>query len=130
MTHQEAEKMLAQLKSEGLSEEEILGALYKMFQNDEINIEGLEGLVETLGWHFTDEFRNMSPEDQKTKGYEEVEDEADSEVSEEVVDAAKEYPAKEDEEGSKPQGKEEAKEAKDEKEEEEAMHFFGLKGKK
>lgn len=127
MTHQEAEKMLAQLKSEGLSEEEILGALYKMFQNDEINIEGLEGLVETLGWHFTDEFKNMSPEDQKTKGYEEVEDEADSEVSEEVVDAAKEYPAKEDEEASKPQGKENAK---DEKEEEEAMKIFGLKGKK
>ena len=129
MTHQEAEKMLAELKQGGMSEEEILGALYKMFQNDEITIEGLEGLVETLGWHFTEEFRNMSPEDQKTKGYEEVDDE--EEVSEEVVEAAKEHPTKENEVAesnpqaseSKPEGKEEADESED------AMKLFGLNKK-
>ena len=124
MTHQEAEKMLAELKQGGMSEDEILGALYKMFQNDEITIEGLEGLVETLGWHFTEEFRNMSPEDQKTKGYEEVDEEEEG-VSEEEVEAAKEYPTEDNE-----VEEEKEPEKKDESEEEDAMKLFRLNKKK
>ena len=75
MTPQEAEKVINTLKEEGKTEEEILGAFYKMFQEDKITIERLEGLVEAIGYHLTEEFKAMSPEEQKTKGYEEIEDE-------------------------------------------------------
>ena len=68
-----------------------------MFQDDKITVEGLEGLVETLGWHLTEEFKAMSPEDQKTKGYEEIEDEGGEGATETEIEAAKEYPDKADE---------------------------------
>ena len=131
MTPEEAKKMVEDLKQEGLSEEEILYSFYRLFQDDKITIEGLEGLVETLGWHLTEEFKKMSPEDQKTKGYEEIEEE---EVSETEAEAAKEYPDKADEvsesnpqadEGSKNKAAPESK--ADDDEEKEAMKLFGVK---
>ena len=108
MTEAQVNQVIETLKNDGKSEEEILGAFYKMFQDDKINFEQLEALTEALGWHITEDFRNMSDEDRKTKGYEEVEDEVSPEVDEETVEEAKEV--EEDEEG-------------------EAMSLFGIKGK-
>lgn len=131
MTLDEANKVINGLKAEGHSEEEILGAFYKMFQNDEIDINGLEGLVEAMGWHLTEEFKAMSPEDQKTKGYEEIED--GEETPKAVEEAAKEHPSNEDEVSDKnPQaeGNAPASESKEEDEDEEkAMKMFGLNKK-
>lgn len=121
MTPEEAKSTIEELKQEGLSDEEILYSFYRLFQDGKITVEGLEGLVETLGWHLTEEFKAMSPEDQKTKGYEEIEDETEEGVSTEEVEAAKEIPAEE----SKEEPKEEPKgEDEDEKK---AMKLFGMK---
>lgn len=137
MTPEEAKSAIDALKKDGLGDEEILYAFYRMFQDGKITVEGLEGLVETLGWHLTEEFKAMSPEDQKTKGYEEIEDEGGEGATETEIEAAKEYPDKADEVSeSNPQtdGSEEAKAEKEEPastdeddEEKEAMKLFGMK---
>lgn len=134
MTPEEAKSAIDALKKDGLGDEEILYAFYRMFQDDKITVEGLEGLVETLGWHLTEEFKAMSPEDQKTKGYEEIEDEGGEGATETEIEAAKEYPDKADEVSeSNPQtdGSEEAKaessSTDEDDEEKEAMKLFGMK---
>ena len=78
MTEAQVNEVIKKLKEEGHDEEEILYSFYKMFQNDEITFDELEGLTEAIGYHITDDFRNMSAEDQKTKGYEEVEEVEDA----------------------------------------------------
>lgn len=87
MTPEELNKAIEQLKAEGHSEEEILGGFYKMFQNDQLTLDELDGIVNAMGYHLTDEFKNMSPEDQKTKGYEETEEPAEGVDKEDVNDA-------------------------------------------
>ena len=87
MTLEEGKKAIEQLKAEGHSEKEILGAFYKMFQNDKLTLEELDGMVNLMGYHLTDDFKAMSPEDQKTKGYEETEEAAEGVDSEEVEEA-------------------------------------------
>ena len=69
MTIEKAKKFFQEQKDEGQTEDEILGTLYAMFVDDSINLEQLEVLVNVLGYEITDEFKNMSPEDQKTKGW-------------------------------------------------------------
>jgi hypothetical protein len=134
MTPEEAKSAIDTLKKDGLGDEEILYSFYRMFQDDKITIEGLEGLVETLGWHLTEEFKAMSPEDQKTKGYEEIEDEGGEGATETEIEAVKEYPDKADEvSDTNPQtdGSEETKaepaSTDDKDEEKEAMKLFGMK---
>lgn len=114
MTIEEGKKAVAELKSEGKSEEEILFGFYRMFQEDEIDINVLEALTHLVGYELTDEFKNMSPEDQKTKGYEERE----SEDAEEKVEALEEY-SEEKEEPEEPEEPEEDEKKK-------AMKLFGL----
>lgn len=87
MTLEEGKKAIEQLKAEGHSEDEILGAFYKMFQNNKLTLEELDGMVNLMGYHLTDDFKAMSPEDQKTKGYEETEEPAEGVDSEEVEEA-------------------------------------------
>lgn len=132
MTVPEMESAIKQLKAEGKSEEEILGGFYKMFQNDELTVDELDGIVNLMGYHLTDEFKAMSPEDQKTKGYEEVDEPAEGVDKEEIEDAKEtEKPAEEEkteEEESEPESKPEEKEGEDEEDEEaKAMRLFGQK---
>ena len=118
MTLDEGKKAIEQLKAEGHSEEEILGAFYKMFQNDELTFEELDGVVNLMGYHLTDEFKNMSPEDQKTKGYEETDKPAEG-VDEKEVEEAKEIDSNDEPE------KDDESEKEDESEEKErAMKLF------
>ncbi len=135
MTLDEGKKAIEQLKAEGHSEEEILGAFYKMFQNDELSFDELDGMVNLMGYHLTDEFKNMSPEDQKTKGYEETEEPAEG-VNKEEVEEAKEIDNNEKsdsneesdskEESEDESDKEKNDESEDESEEKErAMKLFG-----
>lgn len=138
MSVDEGKKVIEQLKAEGHSEEEILGSFYKMFQDDKLTLDELDGFVNLMGYHLTDEFKAMSPEDQKTKGYEETEEPAEG-VSEEEVEEGKEEgkEAKEPEGEAEDKGEEpEAEEAKPEDkgdeseseddEEKKAMKLFGL----
>ena len=106
---------LSRNTDEGETEEDIVGALYVMYQNDDINLEELEKLIGLLGYEFTEEFKNMSDEDKKTKGYTEDKDAED--LPEEKVEEAKEADVELEKEP----------EEKDEDEDEEkAKKLFGL----
>lgn len=137
MTIEEGKKAIAELKSEGNSEEEILFGFYRMFQEDEIDIDVLEALTHLVGYELTDEFKNMSPEDQKTKGYKEADEEDAEEKTEEVKDFSREQGKEETEESEdeeKPEDTEKPEESEDTEESEEseederkkAMKLFGL----
>ena len=124
MTPEELNKAVEAMKADGATEEDMLGAFYKMFQEDKISFEGLEALVEGIGYHITDEFRAMSDEDRKTKGYEEVEED----VSEEAKEEAKEVePAPKPSEPSGNPSPAKADDGKDEDEEKKAMALFNYK---
>ena len=91
MTLREAKQVIDEFLAQGEKEEDIVGALYVMYQEDDINLEELEKLIGILGYEFTEEFKNMSEEDKKTKGYEEADDdEAEDDLPEEKVEDAKE----------------------------------------
>ena len=144
MTVEEGKKMVETLKSKGYSEEDILAGFYQIFIDEKVDINQLGDLVQLVGYELTDEFRNLSPEDQKTKGWE-IEEHEDAEVSEKQNEDAKEYePGEEkDSEGEnssedkgedkKDASSEENKESKPENEEESeedeekrAKKLFGL----
>jgi hypothetical protein len=105
MTVEEGKKMIQDLKNEGFDEEQIVGGFYQLFIEDKVTLDQLGDLVQLVGYELTDEFRNMSPEDQKTKGWE-TEEDASSEVSEKENEDAKEYEPGED--SSKDSEKEES----------------------
>lgn len=125
MTLDEAKKAIEQLKAEGHSEEDILGGFYKMFQNDELAYDELDGIVNLMGYHLTDEFKAMSPEDQKKKGFEETNEPAEG-VDKEEVEDAKETDGKEEVEEEVEKKETEDESDEDESEEKErAMKLFG-----
>ena len=88
MTLKEAQHAIEELKAQGETEETMLATFYSMFIDDELTVEQLGDLCELIGYELTDEFRNMSPEDQKTKGWEETEEE---DLSKEEIEDAKEW---------------------------------------
>lgn len=88
ITIEEAKKAMDEMMAQGTSEDEMLGILYLMFQDDEISFDELEALVDALGYEITEEFRNMSPEQQKTDGFK-INEDAEG-VSDEQIEDAKE----------------------------------------
>lgn len=140
MTVQEGQKVIEELKAQGNSDEEIAGSFYLLFRDGKIDVEGLEGLVNLLGFHLTDEFKAMDPEQQKEEGYEILDEEDDEEdynesnESDESDESEEAQQSEEDEEkeamslfdrkdGSANAPKEE--EDSNEDEEKKAMKLFG-----
>lgn len=111
MTVQEAQKVIEELKAQGNSEEEIAGSFYLLFRENKIDVEQLEGLVNLLGYHLTEEFKAMDPEQQKNEGYEMLDEEHENEPQ------------------SQSQPQEEKEEEPEDDEEDEAMNLMGLKDK-
>ena len=68
MKPEEAKQAIDAMKEQGKSDEELLFALYGMFQDDKIDVNELGDLVQLVGYELTDEFKNMSPDQQKTQG--------------------------------------------------------------
>lgn len=145
MTLDEAKKSVEELKAQGADDDQLLGVWYAMFVNDEINLEELEALCGIIGYSLSDDFKALSPEEQKTKGYEEVEDSTDDMVdgkkvseegseekpSKETIDAAKEIDADDAAAkklyGMEDKGSKEKKSEDDEDEErEEAKKLFDM----
>lgn len=92
MTIDEAKKAFDEMRAQGADDNAILGTLYRMFQDDKIDVEQLGALVNVLGYELTDEFKQMTPEDQKTKGWEADDESKKAEgVTDEEVEKAKEY---------------------------------------
>lgn len=135
MTIEEAKKALEQLKSEGKTDEEILGGMYLMFADGTMTLSDLRTLTELLGYEFTEEFEALSDEDKKRRGFESTDEPAEG-VDKEDVEDAKEFGDDEDdkkeEDDSQPQSESEPKadEADDEEEDDEkkAARLFGFGG--
>ena len=127
MTLEEAKKAINELKAQGETPESMLATFYLMFQEDEIDVDELGDLCELIGYELTDEFRKMSPEDQKTKGWEET-DEAEEDLSKEEIEDAKEYEPGEDKksETEAEDKKSESKKDEDEDEKAQARKLFGF----
>ena len=129
MTVDEAKKAIEQLKAQGNDENAILGAFYKMFQDDKLTMEQFEAMVNLMGYHLTDEFKAMSPEDQKVKGIEAADEPAEGVDQEQIEDAKEDEGAKEPETESEPDSEPDSEPEEDESEEEKrAMKLF--EGKK
>ncbi len=69
MTREDAQKAFEEFKTQGKTDEELAAMLYMMFQDEKINLEELEILLDVLGWKLTEEFKALSPEEQKNKGF-------------------------------------------------------------
>ena len=138
MTIDEAKKAFDEMRAQGADDNAILGTLYSMFQDDKIDVNQLGALVNVLGYELTEDFKKMSPEDQKTKGYEEGEEDKPAEgVTKEEVEKAKEFGDDEDEksdddEDEKSDDEEsddeesDDEESDEEKERKEAERLFGF----
>lgn len=133
MTKEEATKFFEEQKANGMSEDEILAVLYKMFQDDKIDLNQLEALCAVMGYELTDEFKNMSDEDKKTKGVEQaaededVAEEIDEEIEEKGEDEVEEKEEKKEEKETSapaPAAKEDVED--EEEEEKKAKKLFGL----
>lgn len=124
MRPEEAKEAIETLKEKGMSDEELLYSLYGMFKNDEIDVNELGDLVQLVGYELTDEFKNMSPEDQKTKG---VEKEEETEPS--VASDKKEEKEEKEEPTVSPDASKEKTEPSEftPEEEEKARSLFGFK---
>ena len=132
MTIDEAKKTFDEMKAQGATEDEILGTLYVLFQKGDLDVNQLESLVNVLGYELTESFKAMSPEDQKTKGFETTDEKAEN-VSSEDVEKAKEFG---DDPGEKANDKEkdddsddedsEDEESEDEESEENLNRLFGM----
>ncbi len=72
MTGEEAKQVLEMLKKQGYKDEELLGSFYLMFVDDKISVKDLEVLSNAIGYRLADDFKKMSPYDQKTKGFERI----------------------------------------------------------
>lgn len=129
MTREEALKFFDEQKANGMSEDEILAVLYKMFQDDKIDLDQLEALCAVMGYELTEEFKNMSDEDKKTKGVEQaVEDEeVEEKIEDKVEEKEEEKPESEEkEEFEEKDEEEEESEESEEDEEKKAKKLFGL----
>ena len=69
MTLKEARHAIEQLRKQGETDESMLAVFYQMFIDDVLTLQELDNLCQLIGYELTDEFKNMSVEDQKTKGW-------------------------------------------------------------
>lgn len=141
MELKELQDALSELKSQGMSEEDILGSLYTMFIEDKIDANQLEAIADEMGYQLSEEFKKLPDEEKKTFGLaeEEAEEEDpnlkdngtryedDDESGEEEEDESDESGEDEgDEEDESEEEEDEDESEDDESEEDKAMKLFGL----
>lgn len=119
MTLEEAKKAIDSFKADGLTDEEIAIVFHDMFVDDKLSIDELNELVGLVGYGLTDEFRNMSPEEQKQRLYDEIAEEGDEPEGGEPKGGE---PESDEPKGDEPEDKEENGESEEEK----ARKLFGL----
>ena len=138
MELKELQDALSELKSQGMSEEDILGSLYTMFIEDKIDANQLEAIADEMGYQLSEEFKKLPDEEKKTFGLAEeeaeeeepnlkdngtrYEDEDEEDESEEEDESGEEEDESEEDESEEDEDESED----DESEEDEAMKLFGL----
>ena len=137
MELKELQDALSELKSQGMSEEDILGSLYTMFIEDKIDANQLEAIADEMGYQLSEEFKKLPDEEKKTFGLAEEEaEEEDPNLKDKGTryEDEDEEDESEEEDESDESGEEEEDESEededesedDESEEDEAMKLFGL----
>ena len=140
MELKELQDALSELKSQGMSEEDILGSLYTMFIEDKIDANQLEAIADEMGYQLSEEFKKLPDEEKKTFGlaeeeaeeeepnlkdngtrYEDEDEEDESEEEDESDESGEE-----DESDEEDESEEDDESEDDESEEDEAMKLFGL----
>lgn len=140
MELKELQDALSELKSQGMSEEDILGSLYTMFIEDKIDANQLEAIADEMGYQLSEEFKKLPDEEKKTFGLAEeeaeekepnlkdkgtrYEDEDEEEEGEE--DESDESGEEEEDESEEEEEEDEDESEDDESEEDKAMKLFGL----
>ena len=64
MTIEDAKKVIKELRKQGLSDDQIQYSFSMLYFNDKIDFDGYEGLINLLGYHFNDEFKSLSKQEQ------------------------------------------------------------------
>ena len=137
MELKELQDALSELKSQGMSEEDILGSLYTMFIEDKIDANQLEAIADEMGYQLSEEFKKLPDEEKKTFGLAEEEAEEEDpnlkdkgtryEDEDEEDESEEEDESGEEEEDESEEDEEDEDESEDdESEEDEAMKLFGL----
>ena len=68
ITIEEAIKAMKEYqKEDDVDDVEMISILYEMFRVDKLNINEFGAMLEGLGYELSEEFLNMTPEEQKTK---------------------------------------------------------------
>lgn len=137
MELKELQDALSELKSQGMSEEDILGSLYTMFIEDKIDANQLEAIADEMGYQLSEEFKKLPDEEKKTFGLaeEEAEEEEpnlkdkgtryeDEDEEEDESDESGEEEEEEEDESEEDEDEDESED--DESEEDKAMKLFGL----
>ena len=134
MELKELQDALSELKSQGMSEEDILGSLYTMFIEDKIDANQLEAIADEMGYQLSEEFKKLPDEEKKTFGLAEEEAEEEDpnlqdkgtryEDEDEEDESEEEDESGEEEEDESEEEEDESED--DESEEDEAMKLFGL----
>lgn len=139
MELKELQDALSELKSQGMSEEDILGSLYTMFIEDKIDANQLEAIADEMGYQLSEEFKKLPDEEKKTFGLaeEEAEEEEpnlkdkgtryeDEDEEEEGEEDESDESGEEEEEDESEEEEDEDESKDDESEEDKAMKLFGL----
>lgn len=136
MELKELQDALSELKSQGMSEEDILGSLYTMFIEDKIDANQLEAIADEMGYQLSEEFKKLPDEEKKTFGLAEEEAEEEDpnlkdkgtryEDEDEEDESEEEDESGEEEEDESEEDEDEDESEDDESEEDEAMKLFGL----
>ena len=142
MELKELQDALSELKSQGMSEEDILGSLYTMFIEDKIDANQLEAIADEMGYQLSEEFKKLPDEEKKTFGLAEeeaeeeepnlkdngtrYEDDEEEEGEEDESDESGEDEGDEEDESEEDEEEDEDESEDDESEEDEAMKLFGL----
>lgn len=75
MKRNEAIEAIETLKEQGETDQEIMSTFYRMFADDKLTLQEFSNLLNLLGYELSEEFLSMSPEEQKTSGWDEDDDE-------------------------------------------------------
>lgn len=125
MTKQELDKIVSQLKSEGHSMDDILAGFYKLYDDDDLSISELEGIVNLLGYHLSDEFKKAPKDVEEAKDIEEeIDKNADKEADKDADKEDEKETDKNADKEDKKSDKDVDKEDDDEDEEKRAMKLF------
>lgn len=130
ITANEIKQTWDEFKAQGRTENDIIGAWYLMFKDGDITAQEFKTMLNVVGYDLSDEFMNMSEEEQKDEDkFFELDEDSDKDLSKEEIEEAKEYKKGEEDSDEDEEGKEKDEEDEDEDEEDDekkAARLFGF----